>query len=294
MSERVVRDESRRSMVHAQFRHATRSLEVDQFRLSTLRSFKRRTLLAKQLAFDQVCVTPDEGVLGPEEVPCEDRDPAGSLRILKDHADEPELCEVDDETASPRQSAVGDKTGIEIASIDRQVAVAGGDSESTAAADVGKPSTTDHDDARESPSECNVDATDAPKSSDRAFELSWEGEAEAVDYETVWTDLESSAKSCECRLDELESDQAPPPPLPLFDDPLPGFLRRMRAEVDAGRLETIFRLPGIGSPVSPERVTAVGLWLADCARRQQGLVGPRNIRHFLCPKLHDFADCDCP
>ncbi|XP_032683263.1 uncharacterized protein LOC116849814 [Odontomachus brunneus] len=130
-----------------------------------------------------------------------------------------------------------------------------------------------------------------------ASEFNWEGEeefigeAEAIDYETPTSiDPESSGKSCECRPEEPESDQAPTPP----PDPLHDFLQRMRAEVEAGRLETIFRLPGIGPPVSPERVTAVGLWLADCARRQEGLVGPRNIRHFLCPSLHDVAECDCP
>lgn len=111
------------------------------------------------------------------------------------------------------------------------------------------------------------------------------GEAEAID--TTWIDLEnSSEETCRC-LGEPESEQTPSP------DPLKEFLKRMRAEVEAGRLETIFRVPGIGPPVSPERVTAVGLWLADCARRQEGLVGPRNIRHFLCPNLDDIIECDC-
>lgn len=110
------------------------------------------------------------------------------------------------------------------------------------------------------------------------------GEAEAIDYETTWIDAESSTEICRCL---AESDQMPPP------DPLKEFLKRMRAEVEAGRLETIFRVSGIGPPVSPGRLTAVGLWLADCARRQEGLVGPRNIRHFLCPKLDDIFECDC-
>lgn len=104
------------------------------------------------------------------------------------------------------------------------------------------------------------------------------GEAEATE---CGIDLESSSEIC---LDE-ESDQTP--------DPLKEFLKRMRAEVEAGRLETIFPVPGIGPPVSSERVTAVGLWLADCARRQEGMVGPRNIRHFLCPDLDDVLECDC-
>lgn len=114
------------------------------------------------------------------------------------------------------------------------------------------------------------------------------GEAEAIDYKTTTTsiDLENSSEICRC-LDEPESDQT------LSADPLKEFLKRMRVEVEAGRLETIFRVSGIGPPVSPERVTAVGLWLADCARRQEGLVGPRNIRHFLCPNLDDILECDC-
>ncbi|XP_024872824.1 uncharacterized protein LOC112455253 [Temnothorax curvispinosus] len=140
-------------------------------------------------------------------------------------------------------------------------------------------------------SERNVDVRET---TDDAFEFNLEseegviGEAEAIDSETTttWIGLENSSEICRC-LDESESDQTPPP------DPLKEFLKRMRAEVEAGRLETIFRVSGIGPPVSPERVTAVGLWLADCARRQEGLVGPRNIRHFLCPNLDDILECDC-
>lgn len=132
------------------------------------------------------------------------------------------------------------------------------------------------------------------ENADEASESNWVGEeevmgeAETIDYETSSSiDLESSRKSCECRLDESEDDQTPSP------DPLREFLQKMQAEVAAGRLETIFRLPGIGPPVSPKRVTTVSLWLTDCARRQQGLIGPRNIRHDLCPDLHDIADCGC-
>lgn len=84
------------------------------------------TLLGNQLAFDQICVTPDEGVLGQEELPRAEQ-LSESLRILKDHRDDPKLC-VAGGPASLRQSAVNDKTEIEIESIDRHVA-AGGSSE---------------------------------------------------------------------------------------------------------------------------------------------------------------------
>jgi hypothetical protein len=76
-------------------------------------------------------------------------------------------------------------------------------------------------------------------------------------------------------------------------DPLKEFWTRMQEQVRAGRLDEVFRVPGIGPPVSAERVTAVGLWLADCARRQEGLVGPRNIQHFLCPNLDDTLESVC-
>lgn len=111
------------------------------------------------------------------------------------------------------------------------------------------------------------------------------GEAEAIEKKAS-DDLESSRES-HPRLDEPEDGQT------SSSDPLKEFLKRMQAEVEAGRLETIFRVPGIGSPISTERVTAVGLWLADCARRQEGLIGPRNIRHFLCPNLDDTSECVC-
>lgn len=48
-----------------------------------------------------------------------------------------------------------------------------------------------------------------------------------------------------------------------------------------------YNVPGIGAIVSDERITRVGLWFAESAQRQQDLVGPRNLRHFLCPDLQD-------
>ncbi|XP_018338173.1 PREDICTED: uncharacterized protein LOC108746113 isoform X2 [Trachymyrmex septentrionalis] len=137
----------------------------------------------------------------------------------------------------------------------------------------------------------DTSSVDVQEATDDAFEFNSESEEktarEAIDYETTITsiDLKNSSEICRCR-SEPESDQTPPP------DPLKEFLKRMRAEIEAGRLETIFRVSGIGPPVSSERVTAVGLWLVDCARRQEGLVGPRNIRHFLCPNLDDILEPD--
>ncbi|OAD60986.1 Ropporin-1-like protein [Eufriesea mexicana] len=89
---------------------------------------------------------------------------------------------------------------------------------------------------------------------------------------------------CECLEPVRETPRVPTPPPP---DPFAEFLKRMKQEVEEDRLETRFRVDGIGAPVSTNRITAVTVWLADCGRRQDGLVGPRNIRHFLCPDLED-------
>lgn len=167
--------------------------------------------------------------------------------------------------------------------------------------DSAVPSIIDHtehySDTDDSPSRRDVDAREM---TDDAFDFNWENEKEVVgEMETIDRDYEiataaaaaidstsSQDENCRC-VDKSVSDQTPPV------DPLKEFFKRMQTEVEAGRLETIFRVPGIGPPVSPERVTAVGLWLADCARRQEGLVGPRNIRHFLCPNLDDTSECNC-
>ncbi|XP_026666784.1 uncharacterized protein LOC113463885 [Ceratina calcarata] len=116
-----------------------------------------------------------------------------------------------------------------------------------------------------------------------------ESEKEMVAYEEIDDyqpiGLESILQGiCECLepVRESESVSTPPPP-----DPFEEFLKRMKQEVEEGRLDTRFQVLGIGPPVSANRITAVALWLADCARRQDGLVGPRNIRHFLCPELED-------
>lgn len=152
----------------------------------------------------------------------------------------------------------------------------------------GNPSIIDHAENRRDDYEglWNRDI-DAYETLDDASEFNFEETEERIDYDEAATasiDLESTLEeTCRC-LGELETDQT------LSPDPLKEFWKRMREKVEAKRLETIFRVPGIGPPVSAERVTAVGLWLADCARRQEGLVGPRNIRHFLCPNLDDSLE----
>lgn len=149
----------------------------------------------------------------------------------------------------------------------------------------------------------DVDVPDVRQTSDDAFEFNFEGENEVVgEVEAIDRGGEEAAATIDFKsslektsLGELKSVQgrSPSPSLPSPpSDPLKDFLKSMRAEIEAGRLETNFRIPGIGPPIAPGRVTAVGLWLTDCARRQEGLIGPRNIRHFLCPSLDDISECD--
>ncbi|XP_014476164.1 PREDICTED: ropporin-1-like protein isoform X2 [Dinoponera quadriceps] len=54
----------------------------------------------------------------------------------------------------------------------------------------------------------------------------------------------------------------------------------------AGRLN----VPGIGARLSAEEVASVAAWMTECALLQEGMVGPRNIRHTECPPLHRRSD----
>ncbi|XP_012221041.1 ropporin-1-like [Linepithema humile] len=45
-------------------------------------------------------------------------------------------------------------------------------------------------------------------------------------------------------------------------------------------------VPGIGPRLPAERITNVIAWMLECAKLQEGMVGPRNIRHTNCPSLH--------
>ncbi|XP_076618479.1 uncharacterized protein LOC143340433 [Colletes latitarsis] len=44
-------------------------------------------------------------------------------------------------------------------------------------------------------------------------------------------------------------------------------------------------IPGIGPRLSAEEVASVAIWMSECARIQEGMVGPRNFRHMNCPPL---------
>ncbi|XP_029172404.1 ropporin-1-like protein [Nylanderia fulva] len=46
-------------------------------------------------------------------------------------------------------------------------------------------------------------------------------------------------------------------------------------------------IPGIGRRLSPEQIANVTTWMLECAKLQEGMVGPRNIRHTNCPFLHE-------
>ncbi|XP_070172041.1 uncharacterized protein [Polyergus mexicanus] len=232
--------------------------------------------------------TTDEDVCGEAS---REKRASENLEILKDHGDDPEQSD-DDDVASARQCVAGDKTEIE--SIHRHLSQ---DGSSESVENVESPvvsSIIDHtehyDDTHEGLSTHDVD--DAQVMMDDAFDLDEDKKrivGEAIE-ETASDEFESPSKESYPRLDEAEGSVCQ---MPSPSDPLKEFLKRMQAEVDAGRLETIFRVSGIGPPISTERVTAVGIWLADCARRQEGLVGPRNIRHFLCPNLDDISECVC-
>lgn len=128
---------------------------------------------------------------------------------------------------------------------------------------------------------------DFPYEKDEEFYFGEEEIEEMVPYDEIYDyepiGLEDILRGiCECMEPVIERIPTPPP-----IDPFIEFLDRMKQEVKDGTLDTYFLVKGIGPPVSENRITAVGLWLADCARRQEGLVGPRNIRHFLCPDLDD-------
>ncbi|XP_014598464.1 PREDICTED: ropporin-1-like protein [Polistes canadensis] len=44
-------------------------------------------------------------------------------------------------------------------------------------------------------------------------------------------------------------------------------------------------IPGIGPRLSAEDVASVAIWMSECARLQEGMIGPRNLRHPQCPPL---------
>ncbi|XP_015586823.2 uncharacterized protein LOC107263778 isoform X2 [Cephus cinctus] len=61
--------------------------------------------------------------------------------------------------------------------------------------------------------------------------------------------------------------------------------KRSHSGDDSTLLRYYPNIPGIGPRLSAEQIANVAIWMSDCARRQEGMVGPRNIRHFHCPPL---------
>ncbi|KAG7188453.1 hypothetical protein KM043_008093 [Ampulex compressa] len=236
--------------------------------------------------------------IGGEEASSERR-LSWTLRSLRDCGDDTKRREID--VPHEGHSVLRDNAEIETDSMDRRRQEE--KSEATQSADeIGKEkfegykeeSREDQEPAGGNDDDVTGDKRHVEDEFESEFELG-EGEGEEGEEmmgeaeEYVPLGLENILQDiCECMepVRELGLVSTPPPP----PDPLQEFAERMKEEVQRGHLKTIFRIPGIGPSVSQERVTAVGLWLAECARRQEGLVGPRNIRHFLCPNLEDDAD----
>ncbi|CAK9831534.1 Ropporin-1-like protein [Anthophora retusa] len=61
--------------------------------------------------------------------------------------------------------------------------------------------------------------------------------------------------------------------------------RRKKKVIDPKLLKYYPNVPGIGPRLSAEEVASVAIWLSECARIQEGMVGPRNLRHMNCPPL---------
>ncbi|KZC05290.1 Ropporin-1-like protein [Dufourea novaeangliae] len=61
--------------------------------------------------------------------------------------------------------------------------------------------------------------------------------------------------------------------------------RRKKKILDSRLLKYYPNVPGIGPRLSAEEVASVAIWMSECARVQEGMVGPRNLRHMNCPSL---------
>ncbi|XP_054001585.1 uncharacterized protein LOC128888595 [Hylaeus anthracinus] len=61
--------------------------------------------------------------------------------------------------------------------------------------------------------------------------------------------------------------------------------RRKKKILNAKLLKYRPNIPGIGPRLSAEEVASVAIWMSECARMQEGMVGPRNLRHMNCPPL---------
>ncbi|XP_033325198.2 uncharacterized protein LOC117219832 [Megalopta genalis] len=61
--------------------------------------------------------------------------------------------------------------------------------------------------------------------------------------------------------------------------------KRRKRILDSKLLKYYPDIPGIGPRLSAEEVATVAVWMSECARVQEGMVGPRNLRHMNCPPL---------
>ncbi|XP_076642661.1 ropporin-1-like protein [Halictus rubicundus] len=61
--------------------------------------------------------------------------------------------------------------------------------------------------------------------------------------------------------------------------------KRRKKILDPKLLKYHPNVPGIGPRLSAEEVATVAIWMSECARVQEGMVGPRNLRHMNCPPL---------
>lgn len=76
------------------------------------------------------------------------------------------------------------------------------------------------------------------------------------------------------------------------DDIVGSFLKRMEKLTLRGNIDINYQVIGIGGIVTDECINNVQEWLTECGACQQGLVGPLNLRHFLCPRLNDTRGKD--
>lgn len=61
--------------------------------------------------------------------------------------------------------------------------------------------------------------------------------------------------------------------------------RKKKKTLDLRSIKYYPNVPGIGPRLSAEEVASVAIWMSECARVQEGMVGPRNLRHMNCPPL---------
>ncbi|XP_076687161.1 uncharacterized protein LOC143378922 isoform X2 [Andrena cerasifolii] len=83
----------------------------------------------------------------------------------------------------------------------------------------------------------------------------------------------------------LERDSSKEQSARSAEDKVSNERRRRKKHVDPKFLKYYPNVPGIGPRLSAEEVACVAIWMSECARVQEGMVGPRNLRHMNCPPL---------